>query len=68
MHLLLFLVYGYPAGHAMDKFDPKKDFSVLMGTKKQSRKVAQIRANPTDIICYLADEPSAYLLIKFRAK
>ncbi len=52
----------------MDKFDPKKDFSVLMGTKKQSRKVAQIRANPTDIICYLADEPSAYLLIKFRAK
>lgn len=43
---------GQPQARLMEAFPPTSDFSVWMGTRPNSRKVAQIRANPRATLAY----------------
>jgi len=54
---------GIPRVRVMDPFLPENDFTVWFGTNPKSRKVAQIKHNPSVTLYYLANDESGYVTI-----
>jgi general stress protein 26 len=54
---------GLPMARAMDPFLPEEDFTVWFGTNPFSRKVKQIKNNPTVTLFYLDKDESGYVVI-----
>lgn len=52
-----------PMVRIMDPFPPESDFTVWFGTKSQSRKVNQIKNNPTVTLYYQDSDASGYVVI-----
>ena len=57
-----------PMVRIMDPFPPESDFTVWFGTNAQSRKVNQIRNNPTVSLYYQDNDASGYVVIHGKAK
>lgn len=52
-----------PMVRIMDPFPPESDFTVWFGTKSESRKVGQIKNNPTVTLYYQDRDVSGYVVI-----
>ena len=59
---------GSPRARIMDPIAPESDFTVWMGTNPKSRKVAQIKMNPSVTLYYLDHDSSGYVLIRGKAE
>ena len=57
-----------PMARIMDPFPPESDFTVWLGTKSESRKVNQIKNNPTVTLYYQDRDASGYVVIHGKAK
>ncbi len=53
---------------AMNPFQPEADFTVWFGTNPHSRKVQQIRQNPTISLYYLASDATGYVVLYGKAE
>ena len=65
---LITLDNGMPAARTMEAFPPEDDFIVWFGTNSKSRKVEQIKENPTAVLHYLDKDASGYVMIHGRAE
>ena len=59
---------GNPRVRTMDPFPPEIDFTVWFGTNPKSRKVYQIKQNPSVTLYYLANDGSGYVTIHGEAE
>jgi general stress protein 26 len=59
---------GNPRVRTMDHFAPEIDFTVWFGTNPKSRKVYQIKQNPSVTLYYLANDGSGYVTIHGEAE
>lgn len=57
-----------PRVRMMDPFIPEEDFTVWLGTNPKSRKVKQIRSNPSVTLYYTDKQDSGYVMIQGNAK
>ena len=57
-----------PMARAMDPFAPEDDFTVWFGTNPKSRKVSQIKNNPTVTLYYLKSDESGYVVVHGKAE
>ncbi|MCW5518776.1 pyridoxamine 5'-phosphate oxidase family protein [Aureitalea sp. L0-47] len=57
-----------PMARIMDPFPPESDFTVWFGTKSESRKVDQIKNNPTVTLYYQDSDASGYVVIHGKAQ
>lgn len=58
---------GQPRVRTMDPFPPENDFTVWFGTKKNTRKVEQIKNDPRVTLYYLENGDSGYVVIHGKA-
>ena len=58
---------GTADARTMDPFPPDSTFTIWLGTNRQSRKVAQIRANPRVTLHWFDPADPGYVVIKGRA-
>ena len=54
---------GHPRVRTMDPFPPESDFTVWFGTNPKSRKVDQIKKNPSVTLYYIENDGSGYVMI-----
>jgi len=59
---------GWPRVRTMDPFPPESDFTVWLGTNKNTRKVEQIKKDPRVALYYLKDGDSGYVVIHGKAE
>jgi general stress protein 26 len=59
---------GSPRIRPMDPFAPEPDMTIWLGTKRDSRKVADIRHNPTIALCYLMPNGMGYVSVYGKAE
>ena len=59
---------GLPRVRVMDPFPPEPDMTIWLGTKRDSRKVADIRRNPTIALCYLMPNGMGYVSVYGKAE
>ncbi len=57
-----------PMVRIMDPFPPERDFTVWFGTNSESRKVSQIKNNPTVTLYYQDIDASGYVVIHGNAQ
>ena len=57
-----------PMVRLMDPFPPENDFTVWLGTNSKSRKVNQIKNNPTFTLYYQDSENTSYVKIHGKAQ
>ena len=57
-----------PRARIMDPFPPESDFTIWFGTNSQSRKVEQIKNNPTVTLYYQDSDTSGYVVLHGNAK
>lgn len=57
-----------PMVRIMDPFPPASDFTVWFGTNAKSRKVTQIKNNPTVTLYYADSDNSGYIVIHGKAQ
>ncbi|MBT8260718.1 MAG: pyridoxamine 5'-phosphate oxidase family protein [Flavobacteriaceae bacterium] len=60
--------YSNPMVRIMDPFLPESDFTVWFGTTSKSRKVQQIKNNPTVTLYYQDSDDSGYVVIHGNAQ
>lgn len=54
---------GQPRVRPMDPFPPEKDMTIWLGTNRRTRKVSDIRRNPSVSLCYLDPQWMGYVTI-----
>jgi len=54
---------GRPRVRTMDPFSPESDFAVWFGTNPKSRKVDQIKRNPSVTLYYTENDGSGYVML-----
>lgn len=59
---------GRPQARAMDPFPPEGDFRVWMGTRRDTRKVGQLREDPTASLYYFDPDGPAYVTLIGRVR
>lgn len=59
---------GIARARAMDPFTPENDFTIWLGTNKNTRKVQQIKNNPNVTLYYLDPDVSGYVVIYGKAE
>ena len=59
---------SHPMARIMDPFPPESDFTVWFGTNSKSRKVNQIKNNPTVTLYYQDSDTSGYVVIHGKAQ
>jgi general stress protein 26 len=56
-----------PMARIMDPFPPESDFTVWFGTNSKSRKIQQLKNNPTVTLYYQDNDASGYVVIHGKA-
>ena len=59
---------GAPRVRAMDPFPPEANFEIWFGTNPNSRKVGEIKSNPTVTLYYLDNDGGSYVTIRGKAE
>jgi len=59
---------GKPRARTMDPFIPENDFTVWFGTNSNSRKVEQIKKDPTVTLYYFDTKSQGYVVISGMAQ
>lgn len=54
---------GRPQARAMDPFPPEEDFTVWMGTRRDTRKVSQLEEDPTATLYYFDPGGPSYVTL-----
>ncbi len=59
---------GLPRLRPMEPFPPESDMTIWLGTNRDSRKVGDIRRDPTIALCYLMPNGMGYVSVYGRAE
>ena len=59
---------GHPQARIVDPFEPEEDLTVWVGTKPNTRKVAELRKDPRVTLCYFDPKNMGYVTLLGRAE
>jgi general stress protein 26 len=58
---------GLPRARTMEPFQPAEDWTIWMGTNRESQKVAEIQARPEALLHYEMPDQQGYVVVEGRA-
>jgi general stress protein 26 len=59
---------GSPRARPMEPFPPEPDMTIWLGTKRNTRKVEDIKRDPTIVLCYLMPSGMGYVSVYGKAE